>query len=84
MHLGLIELDYWYGIKEALEKLGSTVFIAKVPAFGDIKSRAVSLDKFINKGMQESTTKRVQIFNIQRSEPRSNNFENKNEPIKST
>lgn len=45
----LFELEYWAGIKEALQKLGSTVFIAKVPAFGDIESRARSLDRFITK-----------------------------------
>lgn len=79
---GLIELDYWYGIKEALEKLGSTVFIAKVPAFGDIKSRAVSLDKFINKeckSLRQNESK-SSIYNDLNHDPTT--FENKNEPIK--
>lgn len=43
----LLLLDYWMGIKEALEKIGSTVLIAKVPAFGTIKERAQSLNDFI-------------------------------------
>ncbi|RCK60424.1 Lipase 2 [Candida viswanathii] len=81
----LIELDYWYGIKDALENLGSTVFIAKVPAFGDIRSRAISLDKFIEKQCKalRQTESKSSIYN----KPNSSNddtttFKDKHQPIK--
>ncbi|EER31777.1 hypothetical protein CTRG_04560 [Candida tropicalis MYA-3404] len=78
----LIELDYWYGIKEALEKLGSTVFIAKVPAFGDIKSRAISLDKFIEKKCKNlrETESKSSIYNKPNEDE--STFKDKQEPIK--
>lgn len=82
----LISLSYWRGIQEALENLGSTVFIAKVPAFGDIKSRAISLDKFITKQckiLRESESKKS-IYNDEKhkneADPRT--FKQKNQPIK--
>ena len=78
----LIELDYWFGIKEALENLGSTVFIAKVPAFGDIKSRAISLDKFIEKQckMLRKTESKSSIYNNPNED--NSTFKDKHEPIK--
>lgn len=45
---GLLELDYWRGIRESLEKLGSTVLTGRVPPFGTIHERAVALEKFID------------------------------------
>ncbi|KAI5955806.1 TGL2 [Candida jiufengensis] len=79
----LLEFDYWVGIKEALTKLGSTVFIAKVPAFGNIKDRAISLDKFITKQckiLRESETK-SSIYNKDHHSQH-DTFKNENEPIK--
>ncbi|CAI5757569.1 unnamed protein product [Candida verbasci] len=76
----LIELDYWYGIKNALEKLGSTVFVAKVPAFGDIKSRAMSLDKFINKKCDH--LRKNSKEEIYTNSEQSKSFKQKSEPIK--
>ncbi|EMG46852.1 hypothetical protein G210_2877 [Candida maltosa Xu316] len=79
----LIELDYWYGIKDALEKLGSTVFIAKVPAFGDIKSRAISLDKFIEKKCKKLRKEESEssIYN-DKNQDSTTTFQNQDEPIK--
>lgn len=45
---GFLKLDYWFGIKEALQDIGSNVLIARVPAFGRIKNRANLLNDFIN------------------------------------
>ncbi|CUM68438.1 uncharacterized protein PRCAT00006161001 [Priceomyces carsonii] len=50
---GLIELDYWYGIKDALQKFGCTVMIGKVPPFASIEDRASSLNDFINRRFKE-------------------------------
>lgn len=43
-----MRLDYWRGIKEALQQIGLTVLIAKVPAFGTIAARAALLNAFID------------------------------------
>ncbi|KAG7664022.1 TGL2 [[Candida] subhashii] len=45
----LLEFEYWRGVQVVLEELGTKVFIGKVPAFGNIKSRAINLDHFITK-----------------------------------
>lgn len=56
---GMVYFDYWRGIKVALEELGCTVMIGRVPAFGTIEDRAEILDKFISK----------QCAELQRSKP---------------
>lgn len=50
---GLFEVDYWYGIQEALTKLGATVLTAKVSAFGTIEDRAKELHSFIEAQTEE-------------------------------
>ncbi|AOA61903.1 Lipase 2 [Komagataella phaffii CBS 7435] len=40
-------IDYWNGIKEALQDIGCTVLTGKVPPFGTIRERAEKLDSFI-------------------------------------
>ncbi|RLV94329.1 Lipase 2 [Spathaspora sp. JA1] len=50
---GILEFDYWRGIQFALESIGSQVLIARVPAFDDIKSRAINLDHFLNKSCKK-------------------------------
>jgi triacylglycerol lipase len=45
---GLLQIDYWYGIQEALENLGCTILVAKVSAFGTIEERSHQLHDFIN------------------------------------
>ncbi|KAI3403888.2 TGL2 [Candida oxycetoniae] len=83
----LVELNYWNGIKEALEKLGSTVFIAKVPAFGNIETRATSLDKFITKQckvLRKHESKQT-IYQDEKQEHTAESyktFKQKSEPIK--
>ncbi|ODV80329.1 alpha/beta-hydrolase [Suhomyces tanzawaensis NRRL Y-17324] len=49
----IFQLDYWCGIRESLETLGSTVLIGRVPPFGTIEERAKMLDKFIDRECQE-------------------------------
>lgn len=44
---GLINVNYWHGIREALVEQGAKVMIAKVPPFGTIKDRATHLDAFL-------------------------------------
>jgi triacylglycerol lipase len=46
---GGLFLDYWYGIKDALQAKGSTVLVAKVPGFGSIDERAAELNSFIQR-----------------------------------
>lgn len=46
---GGVALDYWFGIRDALEARGSTVIVAKVPGFGSIEDRAAELNRFISR-----------------------------------
>lgn len=86
---GILQFDYWRGIREALEQIGSTVLIAKVPAFGTIEERAIHLNKFINRQcdqLRKSESKST-IYSNKRnksSDDVSENatFENTNKPIK--
>lgn len=50
---GLIKVDYWYGIQDMLSKIGCEVFIGKVPPFGSISERAMSLNAFLDSQFQE-------------------------------
>ena len=43
-----LHVDYWIGIREALEAKGCTVITAKVPSFGSIEERAKALNNFID------------------------------------
>ncbi|CUM46208.1 uncharacterized protein AC631_00023 [Debaryomyces fabryi] len=86
---GLFNIDYWYGIKEALENIGSTVLIAKVPPFGTIKERATHLNDFINKECDElrkSESKSSIYSNMSNKSSddvsESATFEETNKPIK--
>jgi len=63
---GLLQINYWHGIRESLEKLGSTVLIGKVPPFGTIEERATILHNFINeqcKTLRENESKET-IYNM--------------------
>jgi len=44
----VLEVEYWIGVKRILEAKGCTVFITKVPPFGSIEERALSLNKILN------------------------------------
>ncbi|CAK9438633.1 uncharacterized protein LODBEIA_P28570 [Lodderomyces beijingensis] len=81
-----LEVEYWNGIKGALEQLGSTVFIARVPAFGDIKSRAQSLDQYITAQCQilRDSESHAEVYNTTSTpdqEQRSRTFKQRCEPI---
>ncbi|KAK6456311.1 Alpha/Beta hydrolase protein [Scheffersomyces xylosifermentans] len=89
--LGGLGFNYWHGIKEALQNLGSTVFIAKVPPFGRIKERAETLDLFINKECEQLRKKsKTTIYHSDQHEVQSEekkerskkSFEELNKPIK--
>ncbi|KAH3899632.1 related to Lipase 2 [Saccharomycodes ludwigii] len=43
----LLEIDYWIGVKNILERNGCKVLTARVPAFGSIEERANILNHFI-------------------------------------
>lgn len=82
---GYVQLDYWFGIKEALENLGSTVLTAKVSAFGTIEERSLQLHEFINEQCKalrsESKAEVYNEQNIEHTKPSATeDFEN--EPIK--
>lgn len=46
---GLLEVEYWFGVKEALEAKGCTVISARVPGFASIEERANTLNEFIER-----------------------------------
>ena len=43
-----LAIDYWIGIQKYLTSMGCQVYIAKVPGFGSIESRALTLHKLLN------------------------------------
>lgn len=43
-----LAIDYWLGIQKYLQSMGCQVYIAKVPSFGSIESRALTLHKLLN------------------------------------
>ncbi|KAJ1936264.1 hypothetical protein GGF37_005679, partial [Kickxella alabastrina] len=45
--LPLLQVHYWRGIREALEKIGARVVIAKVPGTGGVHERAHQLDTLL-------------------------------------
>lgn len=80
----LLKLDYWYGIKEALENVGAKVLIAKVPAFGSIEERATDLNTYINtqcKQLRKVET-RDSMYNKPSKDDKSETFEEKGKKIK--
>lgn len=77
----LFQVDYWFGIKEALENLGSTVLTAKVSAFGSIRDRSLELHAFINAQSEDLRSEsKAEVYNDQNEtheKPRDNEgFEN--------
>ncbi|KAJ1873495.1 hypothetical protein LPJ55_002243 [Coemansia sp. RSA 990] len=44
----MLQIHYWRGIREALEKIGAKVVIAKVPGTGGIRERAQQLDTLLD------------------------------------
>lgn len=82
---GLINLDYWYGIKEALEKNKNKVLIAKVPPLGTIEERAQELNKFINKQCENLRKHESKSSMYNKNKDKKNEdqtFEDINKPIK--
>ena len=61
----LLHVDYWIGIREALEAKGCTVITAKVPSFGSIKERATVLNSFIDSeiGKLKSVADKDEVYN---------------------
>ncbi|SCU96779.1 LADA_0H02718g1_1 [Lachancea dasiensis] len=46
---GLLEVEYWFGVQQALEAKGCTVISAKVPGFASIEERARTLNDCIER-----------------------------------
>ncbi|KAJ1990033.1 hypothetical protein GGI25_002361 [Coemansia spiralis] len=46
--LPILQVHYWRGIREALEKIGAKVVIAKVPGTGGVSERARQLDSLLS------------------------------------
>lgn len=61
----LLEIDYWIGVKEKLERKGCTVIIPNVPSFGSIEERAVTLHAILEKETQKlrETASKKEIYN---------------------
>lgn len=62
---GILEVEYWIGVKERLEAKGCTVITSKVASFGSIEERAVTLNAFLEhetKKLKE-TAKKGQVYN---------------------
>lgn len=58
---GLINFEYWHGIRTSLEEAGNKVLVARVPPQGSIEERAEALQLFINeqcKILQEEESKK--------------------------
>ncbi|CCE87103.1 Piso0_005642 [Millerozyma farinosa CBS 7064] len=49
----VLSLDYWRGIENSLERIGSKVLVAKVPPFAEIHSRARVLHEFLENKCQD-------------------------------
>ncbi|ODV74278.1 triglyceride lipase [Cyberlindnera jadinii NRRL Y-1542] len=76
-----VALEYWYGIKEALESKGTTVMVAKVPGFGSIEERASILNDFITKEVERLRHRpKDDIYNAQNQSEQT--FKQKGEKMK--
>lgn len=60
---GFLQINYWHGIRESLEKLGCTVLIGKVPPFGTIEDRATILHNFINERCGKLKKRHENVYN---------------------
>jgi triacylglycerol lipase len=47
-----VAVEYWFGIKEALEAKGTKVLVARVPGFGSIEERSQKLNHFISREVE--------------------------------
>lgn len=63
---GIVEVEYWIGVKERLEEKGCTVITASVPSFGSIEERATILNAFLEKETQKLKQKRTkgEVYNV--------------------
>ncbi|RKP00431.1 hypothetical protein CXG81DRAFT_6494, partial [Caulochytrium protostelioides] len=57
--LGPLRVHYWSGIAEALQRLGCNVLIARVPPVGDVRTRAWTLRRFLERHACDHTTNLV-------------------------
>lgn len=78
---GGVSLEYWFGIKEALEQKGSTVLVAKVPGFGSIEDRAEELNKFITQQVEKTRKQsKDDVYNTDNQSKKT--FKEKDEKVK--
>lgn len=61
----LLKVDYWLGVREALQNKGCTVMTARVPSFGSIEERATVLNSFIENevGKLKRTETKRDVYN---------------------
>lgn len=80
---GLLEVEYWIGVKEYLQRKGCTVITAKVPAFGTIEERAIILNDFIERetGKLKAKKSKQQVYNYDNDFSKNESFK-KEEKIK--
>ncbi|CDO92778.1 unnamed protein product [Kluyveromyces dobzhanskii CBS 2104] len=69
----IVHVDYWIGIREALEARGCTVITAKVPSFDSIERRATVLNSFIDEelGKLKRTSAKSEVYNSEEASSRS-------------
>ncbi|CAL9727620.1 triacylglycerol lipase 2 [Monosporozyma unispora] len=60
----LLAIDYWIGIKNLLESKGCKVFITKVPSFGSIELRALTLHNLLEELSLKNSQKNKTKFNL--------------------
>lgn len=76
-----VALEYWFGIREALEAKGTKVMVAKVPGFGSIEERSDKLNEFISREVSLLRDERKDnVYNERRSSQKS--FKEKGEKMK--
>ncbi|ONH67055.1 Lipase 2 [Cyberlindnera fabianii] len=76
-----VALEYWFGIKEALEEKGTTVLVARVPGFGSIEDRATHLNRYITR--EVDFLRRQSVDDIYNEEGQSKkSFKQKDEKMK--
>lgn len=64
---GILEVEYWIGVKQKLEAEGCTVITSKVAGFGSIEERAVTLNAFLERETKKlkETAKKGQVYNTE-------------------
>ncbi|SCV03180.1 LANO_0G02630g1_1 [Lachancea nothofagi CBS 11611] len=81
---GLLEVEYWFGVKQALEAKGCTVISAKVPGFSSIEERARTLNECIERETRYLRLSKDpnEVYNSKQEEQNNKKENGKQKPIK--